>query len=110
MEGSHVRATRGSAATCLPPVDRRKTGSKHHSIYDRRGTSLRVITTAANINDVTQTFNLVDGILPVAGRTGRPRRRPESVVGRVSKAHVALDVAVVIRLGAVQQGQARRSV
>ncbi|MER6357452.1 transposase [Streptomyces sp. NPDC001634] len=60
------------------PVDRRKTGSKHHLICDGRGTPLKVITTAANVNDVTQTLALVDGIPPVAGRPGRPRRRPDS--------------------------------
>lgn len=63
------------------PVDRRKTGSKHHLICDGRGTPLHVITTAANVNDITQTRALVDGIQPVAGRPGHPRRRPESVLG-----------------------------
>ncbi|MEU9945544.1 IS5 family transposase [Streptomyces lavendulae] len=62
------------------PVDRRKTGSKHHLICDGRGTLLKVITTAANVNDVTQTLALVDGIPPVAGRPGRPRRRPEALL------------------------------
>ncbi|WP_330309947.1 MULTISPECIES: transposase [unclassified Streptomyces] len=42
---------------------------------------MHVITTAANVNDVTQTLHLVDGIPPVAGRPGRPRCRPESVLG-----------------------------
>ncbi|MCF2128185.1 transposase [Strepomyces sp. STD 3.1] len=48
---------------------------------DGRGTPLHVITTAANVNDITQTLALVDGIAPVAGRLGRPRRRPESLLG-----------------------------
>ncbi|EGJ77919.1 putative transposase (IS4 family) [Streptomyces sp. Tu6071] len=39
------------------------------------------ITTAANVNDVTQTLALVDGIPPVAGRPGRPRRRPDALLG-----------------------------
>lgn len=30
-------------------------------------TPLKVITTAANVNDVTQALALVDGILPMAG-------------------------------------------
>ncbi|MFF7076566.1 transposase [Streptomyces lavendulae] len=67
-----------SAAGTPSPVDRRKTGSKHHLICDGRGTPLKVVTTAANVNDVTQTLALVDGIPPVAGRPGRPRRRPEA--------------------------------
>ncbi|MET9325064.1 transposase [Streptomyces sp. NPDC003038] len=45
------------------------------------GRPLKVITTAANVNDVTQTLALVDGIPPVAGRPGRPRRRPEALLG-----------------------------
>ncbi|MFC5033140.1 transposase [Streptomyces sp. So13.3] len=59
---------RGFADTGPSPVDRRKTGSKHHLICDGRGTPLKVITTAANVNDVTQSPALVDGIAPVAGR------------------------------------------
>lgn len=50
-------------------------------ICDGRGTPLKVITTAANVNDVTQTLALVDGIPPVAGRPGRPRRRPQALLG-----------------------------
>jgi IS5 family transposase len=39
-----------------------------------------VITTGANVNDVTQTLALVDGVPPVAGRPGRPRRRPAALL------------------------------
>ncbi|MGQ4718887.1 transposase [Streptomyces anulatus] len=39
------------------------------------------MTTAANVNEVTRTLALVDGIPPVAGRPGRPRRRPEALLG-----------------------------
>ncbi|MGV9565083.1 IS5 family transposase [Streptomyces sp. NPDC003480] len=80
VDGSHIRA-KGGADTGPSPVDRRKTGSKHHLICDGRGTPLKVFTTAANANDVTQTLALVDGIPPVAGRPGRPRRRPEALLG-----------------------------
>lgn len=58
------------------PVDRRKTGSEHHLICDGRGAPLKVITTAANVNAVTQTLALIDGIPPVEGR---PRRRPDAL-------------------------------
>ncbi|WP_413804534.1 IS5 family transposase [Streptomyces sp. OE57] len=81
VDGSHVRAKRGGAATRPSPVDRRKTGSKRHLICDGKGMPLHVITTAANVNDIAQTLNLVDGISPVAGRPGRLRRRPECVLG-----------------------------
>ncbi|WP_385625516.1 IS5 family transposase (plasmid) [Streptomyces sp. P8-A8] len=80
VDGSHSARKRGSD-TGPSPVDRRKTGSKHHLICDGRGTPLKVITTAANVNDVTQTLALVDGIPPVAGRPGRPRHRPEALLG-----------------------------
>ncbi|MCX4771959.1 transposase [Streptomyces sp. NBC_01260] len=50
-------------------------------ICDGRGTPLKAITTAPNVNDVTQTLALVDGIPPVAGRPGRPRRRPKALLG-----------------------------
>ncbi|MFJ4866845.1 transposase [Streptomyces sp. NPDC088748] len=56
-------------------------GSKHHLICDGRGTPLRGVTTAANVNDITGTFAPVDGIPPVAGRPGRPRRRPDALLG-----------------------------
>ncbi|MGW5619677.1 transposase [Streptomyces olivaceus] len=74
-------ARKGRAVTGLSPVDRRKTGSKHYVICDGRGTPLHFITTAANVNDITQALILVDGIPPVAGRPGRPRRRPDAVLG-----------------------------
>ncbi len=81
VDGSHVRAKRGGASTGPSPVDRRKTGSKHRLICDGRGTPLHVITTAANVNDVTQILALVDGIPLIAGRVGHPRRRPHSLLG-----------------------------
>ncbi len=91
---SHPRE-KGGADTGPSPVDRRKTGSKHHLICDGRGTPLKVITTAANVNDITQTLNLVDGIPPVAGRPGRPRRRPEAVLG--DKAYESKAVRLELR-------------
>jgi len=54
-----------------------------------------VITTAANVNDITQTINLVDGIPPIAGRPGRPRRRPEAVLG--DKAYDSKAVRLALR-------------
>ncbi|MFE6904387.1 transposase [Streptomyces sp. NPDC057717] len=50
-----------------------------HLICDGWGTPLHVITTATN--DIAQTLDLVDGLPPVAGRPGRPRGRPEFVLG-----------------------------
>lgn len=52
---SHPRE-KGGEATGPSPVDRGKTGSGHHLICDGNGTPFKVITTAANVNDVTQTL------------------------------------------------------
>ncbi|MFE5829304.1 IS5 family transposase [Streptomyces sp. NPDC056488] len=81
VDGSRVRAKKGEPTTGPSPVDRRKTGGKHHLICDGRGTPFKVITTAANVNDIAQTLALVDGSPPVAGRPGQPRRRPEALPG-----------------------------
>ncbi|MGW0538421.1 transposase [Streptomyces sp. NPDC003032] len=70
---------KGGVATGPSPADRRKTGSKHRPTRDGKDTPLHVTTTAANVNDITQTLTLVDNIPPVtAGRPGRPRRRPSA--------------------------------
>ncbi|WP_168711494.1 transposase [Streptomyces sp. RKND-216] len=53
--------------------------SWQHLICD--GTPLRVITTASNVNDVTQTLALADGVPPVAGKPGRPREHPAALLG-----------------------------
>jgi hypothetical protein len=50
-----VRKRGGRRHRSVAVVDRRKTGSKHHLIRDGHGTPLNVITTAANVNDATQT-------------------------------------------------------
>lgn len=79
VDDSHVRAKEGDSGTGPSPVDRRKTGSNHHLICDGRGTPLHVITTAANVNDITQTLNLVDGTPSVAA--GRPYTMSCDVAG-----------------------------
>jgi transposase len=37
--------------------------------------------TAANCNDVTQLLPLLEAIPPIRGKRGRPRRRPQALVG-----------------------------
>ncbi|WP_425555325.1 IS5 family transposase [Kitasatospora arboriphila] len=81
VDASHVRVKKGGEATGPSPVDRRKTGSKHHLISNGGGIPFHVITTAANVNDVTLTLALVDGIPPVAGRVGHPRKPPAALLG-----------------------------
>jgi transposase len=59
------------------PVDRARTGSKHHVLTDARGLPLALTLTGGNRNDVTQLLPLIDGVKPVSGKVGRPRKRPK---------------------------------
>jgi transposase len=68
------------ALTGPSPVDRAKTGSKHHLIVDTHGIPLAITLTGGNRNDVTQLLPLIDGVGPVAGKNGRPRQRAERVL------------------------------
>ena len=45
------------------------------------GIPLAVTITGANRNDITQLLPLVDAVPPIAGKVGRPRRRPKAVLG-----------------------------
>ena len=63
------------------PTDRRKPGSKHHLITDAQGIPLAAILTGANRHDVTQLLPLVEAIPAIRGQRGRPRRRPDQVLG-----------------------------
>jgi len=62
-------------------TDRRKLGSKHHVITDANGIPFAVKVTGANRHDVTQLLPLVESIPPIAGKVGRPRKRPDCVQG-----------------------------
>lgn len=73
------RSSRG-ALTGPSPVDRARTGSKHHLLVDADGAPLAVALTGGNRNDITQLLPLVDGITPVKGKVGRPRQRPDRIV------------------------------
>ncbi|MCX4815669.1 transposase [Streptomyces sp. NBC_01239] len=86
VDGSRIRTKKGDADTGPAPVHRRQTCSNHHLICDGRGTPLKLLTTAANVNDVTQTLALLPGvplagIRPVTERPARPPRRPDSLLG-----------------------------
>jgi hypothetical protein len=50
------------ALTGPSPVDRGRTGSKHHLIVDPSGIPLAATLTGGNRNDVTQLLPLVDGV------------------------------------------------
>jgi transposase len=62
------------------PVDRARTGSKHHLLVDASGVPLAISLTGGHRNDVTQLLPLVDGVGPVRGKIGRPRQRAEPVL------------------------------
>jgi transposase len=58
-----------------------KRGSKCHLICDGRGVPLAVRLTGANRNDSQEALALVDAIPLLCGARGRPRQRPDCVVG-----------------------------
>ena len=60
-------------------MDRGRNGSKHHLLVDGGGLPLAWTLTGGNRNDITQLIELVDGVPSVAGRVGRPRKRPDRV-------------------------------
>jgi hypothetical protein len=62
-------------------VDRGRTGSKHHLITDATGIPLALTLTGGNRNDVTQLIPLLQAVPPVRGKRGRPRHRPDVVLG-----------------------------
>ena len=63
------------------PTDRAKRGSTRHLICDGQGVPLAVRLTGANRNDSQEALALVDAIPPLQGKCGRPRRRPDCVLG-----------------------------
>lgn len=76
-----ARAGRSAGPKSGPsPVDRARPGSKHHLITDGQGIPLAITLTGGNRNDVTQLLPLLDKIPAVAGRVGRPRRRPDALL------------------------------
>ena len=81
IDSSFVRAAYGGEGTGPSPVDRAKPGSKHHVMTDASGIPLASSVTAANVNDITQLAPLFNAIPPVAGKVGRPRKKPDAVQG-----------------------------
>ena len=72
---------KGGSETGPSSVDRGRAGSKHHLLTDAHRTPLAWALTGGNRNDITQLLPLLDRVSAVAGRPGRPRRRPESLLG-----------------------------
>jgi transposase len=63
----------------VSPTDRAKPGSKRHLVIDRNGIPRAVLLTEANLHDSRVVEDLLDGIEPLKGARGRPRRRPEKL-------------------------------
>ncbi len=72
----------GGLLTGPSPVDRGRTGSKHHLLVNASGIPLAISLTGGNRNDVTQLLPLIEDLhrRPVAGKPGRPRRKPDIVL------------------------------
>jgi transposase len=81
VDSCSVRAVFGGGQTGPNPTDRAKRGSKRHVICDGRGVPLAVRLTSANQHDSQEAMPLVDGIRPLQGDRGRPRCRPDCVLG-----------------------------
>jgi transposase len=81
VDSASCRSPSGGEKTGPNPTDRRKLGIKHHVIVDAHGIPLAMILTAANRHDVTQLLPLIRAIPDVPGKVGRPRHRPDSVLG-----------------------------
>jgi transposase len=68
------------ALTGPSPVDRARPGSKHHLLTDAGGVPLAISLTGGHRTDVTQLMPLIDGVGPVRGKVGRPRKRAERLL------------------------------
>jgi transposase len=63
------------------PTDRAQPGSKRPLICDSQGVPLAIQLTGANRNDSQQALSLGDAIPALQGHRGRPRHRPDRVLG-----------------------------
>ncbi len=81
IDSSFARAFGGVQESGPNPMDRGRPGVKHHVVVDAHGLPLAADVTAANVPEVNELLALVDGIGPVGGKPGRPRRRPDKLYG-----------------------------
>src|SRR6476646_6220947 len=81
VDSCSIRAVYGGDQTGPNPTDRAKRGSKRHLICDGQDVPLAVRLTGANRNDSQEALTLVDAIPPLHGERGRPRQRPDCVLG-----------------------------
>ena len=81
IDASFAKAPEGGEDTGPSPVDRGKSGTKHHVMTDAQGIPLAATVTAANVNEVTQVFRVLDEMPPVGGKPGPKRRKPRRLQG-----------------------------
>jgi len=62
-------------------VDRSKNGCKRHILTDATGVPLVVQTTPANVPDQNQLESLLDALPTIRQQRGRPRRKPDAILG-----------------------------
>src|SRR5258707_9134103 len=81
MDASFAKAPEGGEETGPNPTDRGKSGSKHHVLTDAQGIPLAATVTAANVNEVTQVFDVLTSMPPVGGKPGPNRENPDRLQG-----------------------------
>jgi transposase len=81
IDSSFVRAAYGGEATGPSPVDRSKPGGEPHLLTDAGGIPLASSVTAANVSDISRLAPLDNEVPPVAGKVGRPRKKPDALQG-----------------------------
>jgi transposase len=96
----------GRAKTGPNPTDRGRSGGKHCLLTDAEGVPLVVQTAAANEHDSTTLLPLVIDIPYIAGRVGRPKRKPDSLVA--DKAFDSEDLRALLRLLGIEPFIPRR--
>jgi transposase len=81
IDASFAKAPEGGEDTGPNPTDRSKSGSKHHVMTDAQGIPLAGTVTAANVNEVTQVFQVLTDMPPVGGKSGPKRQKPDRLQG-----------------------------
>jgi IS5 family transposase len=76
---SQRACSRGGQCTGPNPTDRGKSGSKRHLVVDRNGIPLAMRHTGANVHDSQMLLVMVDAIVPIRKKRGRPRKRPHKL-------------------------------
>lgn len=79
VDSVSVRAFGGGEQTGPSPVDRRKSGTKHTLLVNRRGVPLAIRTAGANASDHGQILPLVLDFPRVGGKPGRPKALPDTL-------------------------------